>query len=306
MNTGLAYDDVYLNHILDSGHPESPERLVQIKKRLKDSGLWNNLKQVSPIKEEEAHILKVHSPGHLKSVNALTKTGSIARRAVAQSLGAVKEVCEGRLKNAFCALRPPGHHSHNNGGNYDGSGQGEGFCFYNNIAIAAHYARAQFGYQRILIIDWDYHHGNGTEWAFYDDPGVLFFSTHEWLAYPGTGDPSRKGEGKGLGYNINVPLNRGAGDEDITRAFEDILLPAAQKYKPELVMVSAGFDSREQDPLGSFQITDKCFAVLTRMVMSIAATHSKNRLVTFLEGGYNVIGLAKAVEAHVSALSGLL
>jgi acetoin utilization deacetylase AcuC-like enzyme len=158
------------------------------------------------------------------------------------------------------------------------------------------------GWQRILIVDWDYHHGDGTESFFYEEPSVLYFSTHDWDAYPGTGDPARRGANAGLGYNVNVSLPCGATDADIVAAFTTQLVPAADAFMPDLVLISAGFDSRIDDRLGCFDVTDAGFAQLTRIVMAIAARHCQGRLVSLLEGGYNVRGLASAVETHVRTL----
>jgi acetoin utilization deacetylase AcuC-like enzyme len=196
----------------------------------------------------------------------------------------------------FVLLAPPGHHAMN-------TGQEEGFCYYNHIAIAARYAQQVYKLKKILIIDWDYHHGNGTEWAFYSDPSVLFFSTHDMNNYPGTGSPARTGEGDGVGFNINVHLKCGATDDDIIKAFKDNLLPAADDFKPDLILISAGFDSRQDDLLGCHKITDKGFTQLTHIVKSIAANHCDGKIVSLLEGGYNIEGNASAVVAHVEALT---
>jgi acetoin utilization deacetylase AcuC-like enzyme len=199
------------------------------------------------------------------------------------------------VKNAFCASRPPGHHARN-------TGQEEGFCYFNHIAIAARYLQQQ-GYQKILIVDWDYHHGDGTEWAFYDDPTVLCFSTHDMFSYPGTGSPSRTGTGAGEGFNINVHLPCESGDAEIKAAFEKLLIPAATAFEPDFILVSAGFDSRKDDLLGCFDITDAGFAELTQIVKNLALQHCQGRLVSVLEGGYNLEGNASAMLAHLTALS---
>lgn len=219
---------------------------------------------------------------------------AICRLAVSGALSAVDSVCSGQVRNAFCAIRPPGHHAANNGE--------FGFCFYNNVAIAARYAQKRHKLNKILIVDWDYHHGDGTEWAFYDDPSVLVFSTHALYAFPGSGAADKTGAGEGKGFNINVPLPRGANDEAIIRAFEERLLPAAERFQPDLILISAGFDARKDDLLGDFNITDEGFARLTKMVMAIADQHAGSRLVSILEGGYNTEGLALAVEAHLNVL----
>ena len=292
--TGLVLDDRYLRHTLGKGHPESPERLKAILQRLKISGLYKAAEIISPSVDPILYIRTVHPESHVNRIAEQTHDESICRLAVSGALAAVDAVCTGEVSNAFCAVRPPGHHA---------SDRGEhGFCFYNNVAIAARYAQKKHRLARVLIVDWDYHHGNGTEWAFYDDPTVLFFSTHALYAFPGTGFADKIGKGKGKGLNINVPLPRGADDKKILGAFTERLVPAANRFRPNLVLISAGFDSRKDDLLGDFTVTDAGFAELTKLVMSIAATYSRSRVVSILEGGYNTEGLALAVESHVKTL----
>ncbi len=293
--TGYLYDDRYLLHVLAADHVESPQRLRKIAERMSDSGLIQEVTRLSPSLDASPHIGNFHTADHFEAVRKIPTTGEVAELAVSGSLTAVKAVAEGQVRNAFCAIRPPGHHAHNNLGE-------EGFCFYGNVAIAARYAQQEFGFKKILIVDWDYHHGNGTESAFWKDPSVLFFSTHNWHAYPGTGDPSREGVGPGVGYNINVHLDCGATDDQIIRAFEEKLLSAADRFQPDFILISAGFDSRKDDVLGCFSITDEGFKRLTRIVMNLADSACEGKIVSLLEGGYNVDGLAMAVEAHVSEL----
>ena len=289
--TGLAIDDRYLRHTLGKGRPELPERLRAIRRRLARSGLHNATRAISPSVDPISYIRTVHPESHMALVAEQAHDESICRLAVSGALSAVDAVCTGEMRNAFCAVRPPGHHA---------SDRGEyGMCFYNNVAVAARYAQKKHKLTRILIVDWDYHHGDGTEWAFDDDPTVLFFSTHALYAFPHTGSANKTGKGKGNGFNINVPLPRGADDKRILNAFTARLVPAANKFRPDLVLISAGFDSRKDDLLGDFAITDAGFAELTMLVMSIAATHSRSRVVSILEGGYNTEGLALAVESHV-------
>jgi len=294
--TGLVIDDRYLRHTLEKGHPESPERLKAILRRLKSSGLDKAARAITPSVDPVSYIHAVHPESHISRIAEQANDESICRLAVSGALAAVDAVCTGEVKNAFCAVRPPGHHASHTGEHR--------FCFYNNVAIAARYAQKKHKLARILIVDWDYHHGNGTEWAFYDDPTVLFFSTHALYAFPGTGAANRIGKGKGNGFNINVPMPRGADDRKILNAFTEQLVPAASAFRPDLVLISAGFDSRKDDLLGDFAVTDAGFAELTKLVMSIAATCSHSRVVSLLEGGYNTEGLALAVESHVKTLLG--
>jgi acetoin utilization deacetylase AcuC-like enzyme len=182
------------------------------------------------------------------------------------------------------------------------SGQEEGFCFCSNAAIATRYAQRVHGFERVLIIDWDYHHGNATQNAFYGDPRVLFFSTHDWQAYPGTGDPSMTGEGDGAGLNINAHLDCGSRDIDMLRQWDSQLLSAVSGFRPDLVIVSAGFDSRQDDLLGCCELTDDVFTRMTRAAMDLADDYTGGRLVSLLEGGYNVEGNALAAAAHVKTL----
>ena len=293
-NTGFVFDNEYLHHTMGLRHPESPRRLKAILKRIETTGLGKILKFITPTGITIPHIKTIHPERHIKLIIKQAYDESICRLAVAGALSAVDGVCTGEVSNAFCAIRPPGHHA---------ADKGEyGFCFYNNVAIAARYAQLKYGLKRILIADWDYHHGNGTEWAFYRDPTVLFFSTHALYAFPGTGNANKIGEGKGQGFNINVPLPHGANDKDILNAFTKRLEPAANWFRPDLVLISAGFDSRKDDFLGDFAVTDEGFFELTKLMMSIAERHCDSRVVSLLEGGYNPQGLALAVESHLHAL----
>ncbi len=294
-NTGFVYNPKFLEHVITYGHPESPERLKRILVQLKKDNLLEYLDSVKPVENPLSYIGKIHNQKHIQSVQNINTTGEIAELAVAHVLGAVKAVSEEKNQNVFCAVRPPGHHAHN-------AGCEEGFCYYNNIAVAARYAQEIMGHKKILIVDWDYHHGNGTQDAFLADSTVMYFSTHNLFDYPGTGYPEITGYGEGKGYNLNVPLRYGVTDEDIISVFEKILIPKAVQFQPDFILISAGFDSRKQDLLGCFKITDEGFSHLTQIIMDIAFTFCNGRIVSVLEGGYNIEGLAKAVSNHIRTL----
>ena len=210
-------------------------------------------------------------------------------------LAAVDAVMEGKVRNAFCVVRPPGHHATRT--------RGMGFCVFDNVAIAARYAQSKHKLGKVLIADWDVHHGNGTQDIFYEDGSVLYFSTHEWPHYPGTGRAAETGRGKGEGCIINCPFPAGAGRKEVLGAFQEKLVPAADRFKPEFVLISAGFDSRVDDSLGGFKLTDDDFADLTKVMLDIARRHAEGRCVSVLEGGYALSGLASAAAAHVEALT---
>jgi len=208
---------------------------------------------------------------------------------------AVDAVAEGKVESAFCAVRPPGHHARRD--------KAMGFCIFNNVAIAARYVQKKHGLAKVLIVDWDVHHGNGTQEMFYDDPTVLYFSVHQAPHYPGTGWREQTGAGQGAGRTINCPLPPGAGRREVLGAFQQELLPAAEAFRPELVLISAGFDSRLDDPLGGWRLRDEDFAEMTDIVTSIARSHAAGRIISVLEGGYSLEGLAAAAAAHVRSLS---
>ena len=218
----------------------------------------------------------------------------VALAAAGGVLGAVDAVMEKKIRNAFCAVRPPGHHATED--------TAMGFCIFNNVAVATRYIQKQYNLSKILIVDWDVHHGNGTQAAFYDDPTVLYFSVHQYPFYPGTGSEAEKGNGKGLDHTINVPLPAGSGDSDYVRVFQERLRPAALAFSPDFVLISAGFDAHESDLLGSMKVTAQGFAKLTDVVKKIAEKCCAGRLVSVLEGGYHLEGLADSVEAHIRVL----
>ncbi|MDX1392769.1 MAG: histone deacetylase [Gemmatimonadota bacterium] len=299
--TGFFYDPRCLAHVVPSrngvARPEVKERLIRIMEVLEERGLIDEMIAFDALADPMPYIAAHHTPEHVASIREIDVSGPLAELAVAGALGAVAAVAHGDVRNAFCAIRPPGHHANNTGAE-------EGFCYYSNAAIAARYAQRAHGFERVAIIDWDYHHGNATQNAFYDDPTVLVYSTHDWAAYPETGDPSLAGEGDGMGTNINVHLDCGSRDLDMLRAWDEKLEPAIAAFDPDFIIVSAGFDSRKDDLLGCFDVEDDAFRRMTRAAMGFADSCCEGRLVSLLEGGYNIDGLALATAAHVETLLG--
>ena len=268
---------------------------------------------VTPRAATEDEILLVHTRPYVDNVRAEIASGQrtlstgdteistgsfrAALAAAGAVVAAVDSVATGRSSRAFCAVRPPGHHASQN--------RGMGFCIFNNVAIGARFARKRHGVERILIVDWDVHHGNGTQEVFWADGSVLLFDVHQHPWYPGTGSGEETGEGKGRGLIVNNPFPAGSGRQQILRAFHERLVPMAERFRPQLVMISAGFDSRVGDPLGRFTLTDQDFADLTDVVGAIAHDHAGGRLVSALEGGYSIEGLASGVASHVARLTRL-
>jgi acetoin utilization deacetylase AcuC-like enzyme/formylglycine-generating enzyme required for sulfatase activity len=308
--TGLVYDEIYLKHKTSPGHPERPERLAAIVARLKERKLFDQLTLISPPPAPIEWITATHSPEYVKHVRETCAAGSglldsgdtpvsadsyeAALRAAGGVMAAVDAVVAGKVRNAFCAVRPPGHHALKN--------RAMGFCLFNNVAIATRYAQKKHNLAKVLIVDWDVHHGNGTMDAFYDDGSILQCDIHRSPFYPGSGTAEETGRGKGLGMKINVPVPAGSGDDVYRKAFEEKLRPAAMAFRPDFVFISAGFDAGVGDPLGGMKVTPEGYAALTRVVRGIADACCRGRLVAVLEGGYDLEGLANSVEAHLRVL----
>jgi acetoin utilization deacetylase AcuC-like enzyme len=309
--THVFYDAATLRHEPGGNHPENPKRLDAVMESVRALERQKRVVVSAPRQAREDEILRVHTADYLKLVRAEIEGGrrtlstgdteisrgsfGAALAAAGAVVSAVDAVMRGSARNAFCAVRPPGHHA--------SQARGMGFCVFNNLAIGARHAARAFGVERILIADWDVHHGNGTQAVFWSDGAVLFFDTHQHPWYPGTGLSSESGEGKGRGLIVNRPFPAGSGRNEILNAFRTELVPAADRFKPDLVMISAGFDSRAGDPLGQFTLTDSDFAELTAIALEIARQHARGRVVSVLEGGYSRDGLAGAVSAHLDRLS---
>ncbi|MDD5475911.1 MAG: histone deacetylase, partial [Syntrophales bacterium] len=290
-NTGIVTDNRYIKHETGYFHPESPQRLEAIYGMLEDSDMRDRFYKVEVRPAEISEIAMVHKQNYIERVAATAGISSTsldpdtvtsadsyeaALLAAGGLMNAVDRVMDGTVKNAFAFVRPPGHHAE--------AGRSGGFCLFNNVAIAAEHARKKHGLKRILIADWDLHHGNGTQHSFYADPGILFFSTHQYPFYPGTGSLNEIGSGAGEGYTINVPLSRGKDDADYLRIYRRILDPVSDAFKPELVLLSAGFDICVGDTLGGMKVSEQGFVNLIRCLMNIADRCCGGRLVATLGG----------------------
>jgi acetoin utilization deacetylase AcuC-like enzyme len=309
--TGIVKDKRYMEHVMDPGHPESPERLRAIYHMLEEEemrGPW--VEEVKPRPATREELETIHSPAYIDLVastagkpyfrldmdtSTCAKSYEAALLAAGGLLELIKAVMEGTLDNGFALVRPPGHHAERD--------KAMGFCIFNNVAIGAQYALQHFSLQRILIVDWDVHHGNGTQHSFYEDPQVLYFSIHRYgFFYPGTGAATEVGRGRGEGFNVNVPLSTGCGDAEYGNLFEAILKPIALEYQPELILVSAGFDIHYDDPLGGMEVTERGFSRLTQILMGIAQATARSRLVMTLEGGYDILGESRSVKGVLKEL----
>jgi acetoin utilization deacetylase AcuC-like enzyme len=307
---GIVRHPIYREHDMGHYHPESPERLQAIENAINRETFKNPLIEISPRPALTKELQRVHSLSYIHQISSTSgknvqldpdtstspKSYDAALMAAGGVIEAVDWVLSGKGEQALALVRPPGHHAEDD--------RAMGFCIFNNIAIAAKHALESKKIKKILIVDWDLHHGNGTQHTFYSDNRVLYFSTHQYPYYPGTGSLQEIGEGKGEGYTVNVPLNIGNGNEEYANIFRHILTPIALDYKPEIILVSAGFDIHEGDPLGGMNVTDTGFARLTDILMDISAKICNNKIVFTLEGGYNVEEEAKALIKIIHTLEG--
>ena len=310
MKVGLVYDPIYLEH--DTGaHVENSQRLVAIMEHLEQTGTKEKLALFSPRPATVAEIEAVHSPEYVSRIKSEAEGGGgwldldtvmcprsyeVALYAAGGVLTAVEKVMKGEAESVFALVRPPGHHATRS--------RAMGFCLFNNVAVAAQFARLNFNIERVLIADFDVHHGNATQEAFYADPGVLYFSTHEYPFYPGSGWIDETGEGKGKGYTVNFPMSAGWGDEEYLRAFNEVLVPVARRFQPQLILVSAGFDAHWADDIAMMQVSISGFAGMTRILKELALELCQGRLVLTLEGGYNLQVDALGARAIFDVLLG--
>jgi len=309
--TGVVCHDLYKEHLAGSPHVESPERLQVIYDMLDGDDMSGKFLNISPRPATHDELAWVHSHSHIERVAATegkarvsldpdTQTTPLSYQAAKLAVGGlfslVDNIFDGTVKNGFALVRPPGHHAERD--------QAMGFCLFNNVALGARYAMNTYGVKKILIIDWDLHHGNATQNSFYTDPDVLYFSTHQYPHYPGTGGLREVGDGDGTGLTVNVPLSPGYGDSDFFKIFEQILSPIAGTFEPELIFVSAGFDTYVADPLGGMKVTPRGYAAMTRLIMDLAKQYASERVAITLEGGYHLTGLRESVKAVLNELVG--
>ncbi len=313
--TVLISDPIYQAHLTGAGHPECPARYRAISESLSEL----SLELLSPCDATAKDILLCHTKDYYQTVIEDVATASrlgmtegtftlstgdtqicpnsfqVALRAVGGVLTGVEAVMTGKAEKAFCLVRPPGHHACSN--------RGMGFCLFNNVAIGARVAQKRYHVEKVLIVDWDVHHGNGTQEIFEEDPSVFYFSTHQMPSYPFTGEAEESGSGKGKGTTLNYPIAAGQQSRnEVFRAFKEGLVPAMKTFQPDLVMISAGFDAHQLDPIGGFNLTDDDYVELTNFVKTIANQYAKGRIISILEGGYDLTAIASATYAHVQEL----
>ncbi|MGD9561538.1 MAG: histone deacetylase family protein [Pyrinomonadaceae bacterium] len=312
MKTAIIHHPIYEKHDTGPGHPETPDRYRTVIEALKsDEPLWSSITEITAEKAGQGFVQASHTKEHFKRIenavaNGLDRLDSdttismasfdAALYAAGGAITAVDAVMQGEADNAFVAVRPPGHHAT--------AERAMGFCLFNNVAVAARYAQNKYKeIERVVIIDWDVHHGNGTQGIFYSDPSVFFFSMHQYPWYPGTGSRGETGQGKGLGTTLNVPMRAFTEARDQRSTFESAIEEIASKTKPDIILVSAGFDAHLADPLGQLQLEDNDFNALTRVIKDWASDACRGRIVSCMEGGYNLRTLGETVRSHVAELA---
>lgn len=310
--TGLALDERFQQHQTGADHPECPQRLAVITDALDQKNLIQSCKAINVSPVDMSLVTKVHDPGYINRLEQACKNGlscidvpdsaicpesfQIAQLASGTLINAVNDIIAGRVDNAFCAVRPPGHHAERH--------LSMGFCLFNHVAIAAQYLLDHHGLSRVLILDWDVHHGNGTQHIFESDPRVFFISLHghPGVVYPGTGHEHEQGCGEGEGFTMNLPMLPPSSDVEWQRAFDEKVLPAIEKFDPQFVLISAGFDAHQLDPLAPLELTTEVFGWMTDQLLYVAKKHCGGKLVSTLEGGYHFDALAECTVLHVEKL----
>jgi acetoin utilization deacetylase AcuC-like enzyme len=310
--TGFFHHPTCLLHDAGAGHPERPERLKAIRAQLEKSGLVSRIQLFEPAPAEREILAFIHPRDYIENIAQICDqpdAGSVsldsdtavskdsfaaAQLAAGAAVDAAKKVSRGELRNAFCALRPPGHHAER--------ATAMGFCLFNNVAIAAEWLVREKHAGKILIIDWDVHHGNGTQHIFYERGDIFYLSLHQWPLYPGTGREDETGEGKGRGATLNIPLPPATTEQKYLDAFYQATEHVFTKFKPDFLLLSAGFDAHRDDPLANLQLTEAGFSKMSQFAMDLTKSFCAGRLVSLLEGGYNLTALANSVAGHVETL----
>jgi acetoin utilization deacetylase AcuC-like enzyme len=311
-NVLFYYHPLFLKHLENVSHPESPDRLRSILSNLQEKNIYKHLEVREPVASDISWIEKIHPPEYIKNIEdscgqepryldsgdtiVTEKSYQAALLAAGSVLDSIDSLLnDSEAKHAFCAVRPPGHHAERR--------TAMGFCLFNNVAIGAQYVISRYGFKRVFILDWDVHHGNGTQHIFEDRSDVFYCSLHQWPLYPGTGRKEEIGSAAGTGYTLNVPLPPGTGHTAYLNSFTKIVLPALKNYQPELILISCGFDGHKDDPLANLQLTEETFSVLTRLVVEYAKNTRTKKIISVLEGGYNLQKLAISVEIHIKQLA---
>ena len=312
MPTGLVQDARFLAHDTGPGHPERPARLTSALEQLQRQAWFPDLVQIAAAPAELDWVETNHAYDYILRSAAACRRGhryldtpdvaicaesqGIALLAAGAGLALADAMMAGRINNGFALVRPPGHHAEQDAA--------LGFCLYNNVAVLARYLQRRHGLEKIAIVDWDVHHGNGTQHSFEEDPSVFYCSLHQYPHYPGTGSAAETGTGRGRGATLNCPMPAGATDSAYERAFREEVLPALNHFKPDAVLISAGFDAHRDDPLADLQLSTGCFDWMTERLMEVAAQHANGRLLSLLEGGYDLRATAESVCAHLARLQG--
>ncbi len=313
--TGFLYDERFTQHCTGSGHPESPDRLLAALQGIQEAGLLEHLTMIQAEPAKHKWIEMVHSPRHIMRFeeacmldmgefghpdNQICKDSyDIAFLAVGGILEAARRVAEGEIDNAFCAVRPPGHHAEPN--------KAIGFCYFNNIAIAARYLQMEWGFERIGIIDFDVHHGNGTQHIFEYDRSVFFYSIHEHpsFCFPGTGREFEIGYEEGSGFTLNSPMLPGQGDKEYMECIAEVMEPAFDRFEPQIILVSAGFDAHKDDYMSDMELSTECFSFIMDRIMALADKHAGGKVISILEGGYCLDRLPELIANHMKILLGI-
>ncbi|RJP26678.1 MAG: histone deacetylase [Actinobacteria bacterium] len=309
--TAVFYDPIYLEHDTGHGHPERPERLQTTMQLLEEVGLSEKVRIISPRDATVEEIQLVHPKGYIAQVRKVAESGGgwldpdthvgvrsydAALKSAGAAVEGLERIFSGDIDNAFCMVRPPGHHAT--------AERGMGFCLFNNNAIAARFAMREFGVSRVFILDWDAHHGNGLQDIFYDDDKVLYISLHQYPHYPGTGSTGEIGIGPGEGYTVNFPLPARSGEEVYLAAFDQVILPVARQYEPELVLISAGYDGHFSDLLCSMLLRGNSYAEMATRLKGLAEEFCGGKMMAALEGGYNLVGIAISMADTIAVMAG--